>query len=161
MKDYTRKVFEMLDLKPDEEFYGVIENDTKYKYKLDRSLTLRIENSAHYWQISELFSIKHILTGSLKIEKIIKLSEKEKLILNYAYQVRGLNYLTRSRDGILHGSENEPSKIDGYSWHTVTAGTSVNNDFIELTNDPDCFAWITKNMNEPVSIKELLKDLEV
>ena len=161
MNECTKKVFEMLGLKPDEEFYGVLDNGKKYRYKLDKSLTLRIENSAHYWQVCEFFDVKHLLIGSLKIEKILKLSEKEKLILNYAYQVRGLNYLTRSRDGILHGSENEPSKTDIGGWHTITAGISVNNDFIELTNDPDCFAWITKNMNEPVSIKELLKDLEV
>ena len=161
MNEYTEKVFEMLGLKPDEEFYGVIKDNVKYKYKLDKSLTLRIENSAHRWQVSEFFGIKHLLTGSLKIEKILKLSEKEKLILNYAYQIRGLNYLTRSRNGILHGSENEPSKTDIGGWHTVTAGISVDNDFVELANDPDCFAWITKNMDKPVSIKELLKDLEV
>lgn len=151
MNGCIEKVFEMLGLKPDEEFYGDPKNGLKKcRYRLDNSLTLRIwDDSRKYWQISEFFDIKDLLTGSLKIEKIFKLSEREKLILKYAYHVRGLNYLTRSRNGILHGSENEPSKIDANSWHTVTAGISVDNDFIELTNDPNCFVWITKDMNKP------------
>lgn len=91
--NYTEKIFEMLELKPDQSFrisdYGI--------YKLDKYLRLYIFSEHQGWTFSE-FNLINILNGDFSIEPIM--SEKEYTILKYWYN-KGYKTFKLSKDNFL------------------------------------------------------------
>ena len=93
--NYTEKVFEMLELKPDQVFrisisdYGI--------YKLDKYLRLYVFTDHKGWTFSE-FDLINILKGDFSIEPMM--SEKEYTVLKYWYY-KGYKTFKLSKDNFL------------------------------------------------------------
>ena len=91
--NYTEKVFEMLELKPDQVFrisdYGI--------YKLDKYLRLYVFTDHKGWTFSE-FDLINILNGDFSIEPMM--SEKEYTVLKYWYY-KGYKTFKLSKDNFL------------------------------------------------------------
>lgn len=91
--NYTEKIFEMLELKPDQSFrisdYGI--------YKLDKYLRLYVFTDHKGWMLSE-FDLINILNGGLSIEPMMP--EKEYIILKYWYN-KGYATFKLSKDNFL------------------------------------------------------------
>lgn len=93
---YTEKVFEMLNLKPNQAF----RNSKWGIYKIDNDLNLYVFMDQKGWVLSE-FNLISILKGDLFIgEKVPLISEKEYTILKYWYN-KGYKTFKLSKDNFL------------------------------------------------------------
>ena len=97
--NYTEKVFEMLKLKPNQNF-RIPEFSNWGVYKIDNYLRLYVFTDQKGWALSE-FDLISILKGDLSIgEKAPSISEKEYTILKYWYY-KGYKTFKLSKDNFL------------------------------------------------------------
>lgn len=123
--DYTKQIFEMLGVEPEEEFkLKFVDNDLsyqakiKYKYKLDKNLQIFWFNDIiGEWRkdLDALFLT--ILNGTVQIVKIPRPTAEEQLAIDYA-RVSGYKWLAKNKSDNVYAFKRKPVKLysDGY-WY--------------------------------------------
>ena len=91
--DYSEKIFEMLGVKPYEEFK--INLYPQFEYRINSSLIVEIHEDT--WHISNFVNLRNILLGEYKIIKIFKPTNEEQLVIDYA-RLCGYNWITKDQD---------------------------------------------------------------
>lgn len=115
--DYTKQIFEMLGVEPEEEFkLKFVDNDLsyqakiKYKYKLDKNLQIFWFNDIiGEWQkdLDALFLT--ILNGTVQIVKIPRPTAEEQLAIDYA-RACGCKWLAKDENKIVYAYKVKPHK---------------------------------------------------
>lgn len=109
MADYTKQIFEMLGVEPEEEFsFG----KNKSVYKLDRKLNIMYFAGEKFVYVSD-YTILDILRGDLKIIKIPRPTAEEQLAIDYA-RACGMKWITTDKYGTA-AFEKKPVK-GKYIW---------------------------------------------
>lgn len=117
MNEITKEIFKFLNVEPDEIFQ--IEGSTNY-YKINKDLQLFLSATdktcnKKFWSLSGPYlTIADFLCGKKKIKKIIKLTEKEQIAINYA-KACGCNWLAKDKTGRIYAFEKKPVKTH-YEW---------------------------------------------
>lgn len=110
--NYSKQIFEMLDIEPCEEFKI---DDFNTPYKLTEKLELK-----HFipyngkWHTSTMISIESILNGACKIKKIVKPTKEEQLAIDYA-KACGCKWLAKDKDGCIYAYSTKPIR-DNDAW---------------------------------------------
>ena len=107
--NYSEEIFEMLGVKPYEEFY--LSDQKKNKYRINKNLKLELDwngwiNSGH--------NISELLIDTSKIIKIPKLTKEDHIIIDYA-RLCGYNWIAQNKNEYCHAFVEEPIR-DGDSW---------------------------------------------
>jgi hypothetical protein len=115
MADYTKKIFEMLGVEPEEEFRLKFDGgdsfiQTKGKYKLDKSLrTLWFNDNIGEWRKDLDAMFLAILNGTAQIVKIPHPTAEEQLAIDYA-RACGFKWMAKDEGGTIHAFEHKPVK---------------------------------------------------
>lgn len=105
--DYSEKIFEMLDVKPYEEFKIDNAKDL-YTYRITNDLRIEVKvNEFTPWTLSNFTHIKSILLGKCKIIKIFKPTKEEQLVIDYA-RLCGYNWIAKDADNQCYAYDNKP-----------------------------------------------------
>lgn len=133
--DYTKQIFEMLGVEPEEEFkLKFVDNDLsyqakiKYKYKLDKNLQIFWFNDIiGEWRkdLDALFLT--ILNGTVQIVKIPRPTAEEQLAIDYA-RACGYKWIAKDENKTLAAFKEKPQKC-GKGWINTTNNPY---DWIEL-----------------------------
>ena len=114
MNEITKEIFEFLNVEPNEIFQ--IEGSTNY-YRINKDLQLFLSATdktcnKKIWSLSGPYlTIADFLCERNKIKKIIKLTEKEQLAINYA-RACGCNWLAKDKNGEIYAYPTKPQKSD-------------------------------------------------
>ena len=111
--DYSKKIFEMLDVKPNKVFK--IKEIPNCLYKIEENLNIKIttEENKDVW-MRALDCLPALLNGTYTIEKIKKPTEVEKIAIAYA-KLCGFNWLAKDKDGKIYAYDLKPKK-DKANW---------------------------------------------
>ena len=109
--NYSKKIFEMLDIIPYEKFHII--GSLNEIYRIDENLKIQ-----KYWNgwINSQYDISHFLTGCCKIKKILNFTKEEQLVIDYA-KASGFNWLAKDKNGDVYGYVAKPKK-DIEEWIT-------------------------------------------
>lgn len=119
MADYTKQIFEMLGVEPEEEFRLKFDDgdsfiQTKGKYKLDKSLrTLWFNDNIGEWRKDFDAMFLAILNGTAQIVKIPKPTAEEQLAIDYARACH-FNWLGKNKNKSVYMFTLKPSKEISY-----------------------------------------------
>lgn len=132
MADYTKQIFEMLGVEPEEEFsFG----KNKSVYKLDRKLNIMYFAGEKFVYVSD-YTILDILRGDLKIIKIPRPTAEEQLAIDYA-RACGFKWLAKDKNKRLTAFKEKPKK-GIKEWLNTTDDF---NDWIELYLPISFISW--------------------
>lgn len=121
--DYSEKIFEILGVKPYEEFKIADEKET-YVYRITNILRIevKIDNA---WLLSNFVHIGDILIGYKKIIKIQKPTKEEQLVIDYAKLV-GYNWIAKDMDGNCYAYDTKPIKnLKNEMWGNDNSTTNL------------------------------------
>lgn len=107
---YSKKVFEMLGVEPDEEFK--LSNGLHYCLGKDLELWYRNPEWTEGRFESADYSIKHILNDTfqiIKLPKKITPTKEEQTAIDYA-KLCGYKHLAKDKDGTIYAFDNKPHK---------------------------------------------------
>lgn len=108
--NYSEQIFEMLGIKPYEEFYLSI-NQFQRKYRINQDLKLEIDWNG--WT-SSAYHLGELLIDTSKIIKIPKLTKEDQVIIDYA-RLCGYNWIAQNKNECCHAFTEKPIR-DGESW---------------------------------------------
>lgn len=112
---YSEKVFELLGIKPDEEFKitsPFLEKDEKnYLYKLKNNMVVKYKDGYGRWN-HDWTILPKILNGEMTIKKVIIPTDNEQIAINYA-RLLGHNWLAKDKDGTVFAYTEKPHKDKG------------------------------------------------
>lgn len=107
MADYTKQIFNMLGVEPEEEFK--LGRGHSLNYFIDKELTLRVVNRSGAKLVSFDYKLQDILTGKIKIVKIPHPTAEEQIAIDYA-RVCGLKWLAKNKNNTVFAFEGKPIK---------------------------------------------------
>lgn len=107
MADYTKKIFEMLGVEPEEEFK--LGRGHSLNYFFDKELKLRVVNRSGAKLISIDYTLQDILTGKIKIVKIPRPTAEEQIAIDYA-RACGCKWIAKNKNNIVFAFEGKPIK---------------------------------------------------
>lgn len=112
MADYTKQIFELLGVKPEEEFKIKGKNNAlPYPYKLTEKLeTYSYDADEDRWR--RLYTdevLKDVLNGTYKIIKIPHPTAEEQLAIDYA-RACGCKWIAKDSDGTVNAFDKKPEK---------------------------------------------------
>lgn len=129
--DYTKQIFEMLGVEPEEEFrLKFIGGDefiqTKGKYKLDKNLkTFWFNDNICEWRRDLDAMFLAILNGTAQIVKIPHPTAEELLAIDYA-RACGFKWMAKDEGGTIHAFEHKPVKsADRKYWFSNELNTRI------------------------------------
>lgn len=105
--NYSEKIFEILGVKPYEEFK--IDIYPKFEYRINSSLIVEIHEDT--WHVSNYVTLRSILLGDYKIIKIPKPTKEEQLVIEYA-RLCGYNWIAKDKNGRCFTYKLKPLKIE-------------------------------------------------
>lgn len=117
MADYTKQIFDMLGVEPEEEFRLKFDGgdefiQTKGKYKLDKSLgTLWFNENIGEWRRDLDAIFLDILNGTAQIVKIPHPTAEEQLAIDYA-RACGCKWMAKDKNKKVFAFKNKPIKAD-------------------------------------------------
>lgn len=111
--DYRKKVFEMLGVEPKEQFKiqmrdGVV---SKECYFIDEDLkgTLATPTESEQTVYKFVFLLQDILCGTTKIIKIVKMTKKEQIAIDYA-RACDCRWIAKDKVGDVYAYQTKPKK---------------------------------------------------
>lgn len=123
--DYTKQIFEMLGVEPEEEF--TLGRGYSLNYFFDKELKLRVVNRAGAKLVSIDYKLQDILTGKIKIVKIPHPTAEEQLAIDYA-RACGCKWIAKDKNKTVAAFKEKPQK-----WEKGWINTTNNlDDWIEL-----------------------------
>ena len=110
--NYSEKIFEILGIKPYEEFYI---KGHKHKYRINQNLIVEVEPQEEnhiLWTSSTYVGIRSILLGKKKIIKIPKrtITKKDQIVIDYA-KLLGFNWIAKDENGRVYAYKEKPVKL--------------------------------------------------
>lgn len=116
MADYTKQIFDMLGVEPEEEFKIKGKNNAlPYLYKLSEKLeTYSYDADEDRWRrlyTSEI--LKDVLNGTYKIVKIPRPTAEEQLAIDYA-RACGMKWIAKNKNKTVYMFTLKPSKETSY-----------------------------------------------
>ena len=146
--DYSEKIFEMLGVKPYEEF-KIDNTKDLYTYRITNDLRIEVKvNEFTPWTLSNFIYIRPILLGEYKIIKISKPTKEEQLVIDYA-KLLGYNWIAKDMDGNCYAYDTKPIKIlEDEMWGNDDSSTNLeyNLSFLSWKDDEPYYIGDDKNV---------------
>lgn len=118
MMDYTKQIFEMLGVEPEERFKLKINGITpKEYYYIDDYLNVCCIVTENHHETCG-FTLNLILAGNVQIIKIPHPTAEEQLAIDYA-RVCGCKWLAKDEDGKVYAYKGKPIKKYSHSWRNA------------------------------------------
>ncbi len=137
--DYTKQIFELLGVKPEEEFQLRMDSDYDFLYKLDEKLNIwSYYKTLRKWAKLEDSSnsiLTMILTGEAQIVKIPHPTAEEQIALDYA-RVCGRKWIARDKNGDIFAYIGKPEK-----YHANWRNPKDPNDWIKIDYSISFICW--------------------
>lgn len=133
--DYSKEVFELLGIKPNEVFNikGSYEGPD---YRITEELMLLYYRKNEEW-LPSAFSLTDILNGELAICKKPIPTEMEQLAVDYALAC-GCHWLAKDKDGIVYAYKDKPEKkLCEWSYSNI----HIHDDFLEIGLPISFISW--------------------
>ena len=113
--DYREKIFDMLDIKPNEVF-KIKQHCGEYRLTEDLMLEYNFgeEDKENWMPFSLKNDLRFLLNGKYTIVKLSKLTEEEQLAIKYA-RAGGFKYLVKDKFGFVAAYETKPIR-GGSHW---------------------------------------------
>lgn len=142
MADYTKQIFEMLGVEPEEEFKTRhrIYNSDQQLYKIDRKLNVFGFYSAEWIELDETHLLQMLLNGDAKIIKIPHPTAEEQLAINYA-RACGCKWIAKDKDKTVTAFKEKPYKNYKESAETWINPTFNRSDWMELHLPISFLSW--------------------
>lgn len=105
--NYTKQIFEMLGVAPNEEFY-IKSSIVKHRYRITNELIVKFKDDDGVDDFS-IHPIRDFLIGNLEIQKIIKPTKKEQLAIDYG-KTCGFQWMAKDMNGEVYYYERFPTK---------------------------------------------------
>lgn len=145
--ELREKIFELLNIKPNEEFKInslFFENDEKLRtYKLKENMVVEYKDSYGRWN-NDWTILPKLLNGEAFIKKIIIPTKEEQIVIDYA-KLLGYKWLARDKNGEICGFNEKPTKL-----HSTWASSEGEYSYLEYDN----MSFLSFEDNEPYYIGE-------
>jgi hypothetical protein len=119
--NHSDKIFELLGVKPNEEF-KIDTSDIHLVYKFTKDFCLRYKDGSNIWQ-SSVHNIIEFLTGKISIIKIVEITKEDQLVIDYA-KLCGFKWLAKDENGETYAYKYKPHKYNG-NWNTIVKQPSA------------------------------------
>ena len=122
MADYTKQIFDMLGVEPEEEFKITTHNPNyrnRYIFKFDKDLNLFTRTTNTKWDTALLCFLLEILTGKCDIVKIPRPTAEEQLAIDYA-RACGYKWVAKDENKKVFAFKNKPIKAEPQSKYNIS-----------------------------------------
>ena len=150
MTENVRKIFDMIDVEPNEKFKIKYDGKIYDKYYINKYLKLICDKE----NFITSFTVLDVIRGDIEIIKTPILSDKEQRIINNLFEL-GFHYMARDNDRgyTLYAYKTLPEQDHFYSWNTNEM------DYVKIDETEDnLFDFIKIKDNEPLFIDEYVKN---
>ena len=107
MTEKARKIFDILGVKPMEEFRTIKDG---MLFRFTDNLELQCKFSERHWDIVEnVDTYRQIINGKSNIYKIPKPTEEDKIVIAYA-KLCGYKYIAKDASGAVHAFRTKPTR---------------------------------------------------
>ena len=130
MTEKARKIFDILGVGPGEEFKV---SDSNFRYSFNHNLGLEFYNGAEWRDVENIDTYRKILNGEMKIIKIPKPTEEDKIVIAYA-KLCGCKWVAKDKSGGVCAFTDRPYKEDDY-WN------QDEDKFVELMHNISFLSW--------------------